>query len=124
MDKTGVVVLWFLLSVFHIRISWSTTVGVKELMFWFLVTAFLGIFGSQQGGEELHPLRTWREEGRRWSSGQDCSFSLPRGSSARCGEGHVLPSHFGYSSLSFCLILLDLVNYRSSSDCCLCALFC
>jgi len=71
MDKTGVVVLWFLLSVFHIRISWSTTVGVKELMFWFLVTAFLGIFGSQQGGAELHPLRTWREEEGRWSSSQE-----------------------------------------------------
>lgn len=43
--------------------------------------------------------------------------------SARCGEGHVPPSRFGYSSLSSGLISLDLVNYRSSSHRCRCVPF-
>ena len=32
----------------------------------------------------------------------------------------MLPSRSGYSSLSFCFIWLELVNYRSSSDRCRC----
>lgn len=54
------------------------------------------------GREGQHAWRTWREEEVRWSSGQDpgrLSLSFVAGS-ARFGEGHVLPSHFGYSSLS------------------------
>ena len=35
----------------------------------------------------------------------------------------MLPLHFGYSSLSFGLILLDLVSYRSSSHHCQCVPF-
>lgn len=60
----SVVVLWlFLLSVFHIRTS-CRIVGVKGLIFWFRVTAFLGILWSQRGGERKGGAgwRTWCEE--------------------------------------------------------------
>lgn len=60
---------------------------------------------------------------RKWGGALDrtpsVSLSLGAGS-ARCREGHMFPSRFGYSSLSFGLILLDLVNYYSSSGHCRC----
>ena len=73
--SSGVVVLWFLLWVFHIRTSCNTA-GVKELMFWFRKLPFLGILGSQRGGEERHSRRTWRVEEERSSSWEDMSHSL------------------------------------------------
>ena len=118
--------LWFgdfLLSVFHIRTS-REPVEVKELMFWFRLLPLMGILSILTGGEGRHPRRPWRQE--KWAGAPDRTsgvfFSLGAGS-ARCGEEQVLPSHFGYSSLSFWLILLDLVNYRSSSDRCRCVPF-
>jgi len=98
----------FLLSVFHIRASYEP-VEAEELMFWFRLLPLMGIMSILMGGEGRHSQRTWREEVR-WSSGQDPGhLSLPQSWISSLGKGHVLPSHFGYSSLSFGLTLSDRV---------------
>ena len=99
-------------------------------MFWFRVTACVGILGSQRGGEGRHPRRTWREEEIRWSSGRDprrlslCvsgRFCSPR-SKSLCFPRTIVVRLVLWvlSSLSFCLIWLNLVKYCSSSDRCHC----
>ena len=119
--------LWFgdfLLSVFHIRTS-CEPVEVKELMFWFHLLPLMGILSILMGGEGRHPRRTWRKEVVRWHSGRDPEhLSLPRGRlSSLWRRARASLTLWVLFSLSFCLILLDLVNYRSSSDRCRCVPF-
>ena len=96
-------------------------------MFWFRKLPFLGILGSQRGGEERHSRRTWRVEEERSSSWEDMSHSLSLLTLSlpwrkACGYPAVQSKILALDTfyLSFCLILLDLVNYHSSSDCCRC----
>jgi len=60
--SSSVVVLWFLLSVFHFKTA-CKTVGVKDLMFWFCGLPFLCILIL--GGEEQHSLEDLGPRGRK-----------------------------------------------------------
>ena len=91
-------------------------------MFWFHGLPFLAVLGSRKGGEGRHSRRTWGAEEERWSSWQDSSLSLspPRFAveKSTCFPCSLLAYSHSFSH-SFCSVLLDLVNYRSSSDRCL-----
>ena len=91
-------------------------------MFWFRLLPLMGILSIPMGGEGRHPQRTRREEEVRWSSGQDPGhFSLPQGwFSSLWRRARASLTLWVLFSLSFCLIWLDLVDYRSSSDRCRC----
>ena len=115
----------FLLSVFHIRTSCEPA---KELMFWFHLLPLMGILSILMGGQGWYSQRTWRREEDRFSVVQNPSISTSGPGSASGKEEHMLPlqsanlffPYFGYCCLShFCLILLALVSYHSSSDHCL-----
>ena len=94
--------LWFgdfLLSVLHIRTSCEPVeVRVNVLV---PFTASYGHFeySDGRGGASWEDLEPRGSEVELWTGTPGISLAVGAGP-ARCGEGHVLPSHFGYSSLS------------------------
>ena len=82
-------------------------------MFWFCGLPFLGILGSQRGGEEQHSWRTSPAEEERWSSWQDTGlfpaggFSRFRGREAR---GSLCSVQRKASALDT-LILFDFIGF-------------
>lgn len=99
--QTGV--LWFCDCCCRYSTSCRTVV-VKELMFWFRLTAFWGVLGSRRGraasSQDLAgrggDVLLWMgpDRIRTDPTPPHPAFSLPQAVSARRGEKHVLPSHY------------------------------
>lgn len=104
------------LSVFHIRTS-REQVGVHEFTFWFRLLPLMGSLSALMEGRSGIPGGLGAEK-RGGAPDRTAAVSPSVGPAQLAAGRALLPLHFGYSSLPFGLISLDLVNYRSSSGCC------
>lgn len=98
---------------------------MHEFTFWFRLLPLMGSLSALMEGRSGIPGGLGAEK-RGGAPDRTAAVSPSVGPAQLAAGRALLPLHFGYSSLPFGLISLDLVNYRSSSDRCRCffVLFC